>query len=87
LIGVVPERRRSPERIIHESIVNLGRKLVGEQADIERIYLVRVNLDDTILRFWDQPHDSAFDRMISKRWEWEEVAEGDGGALSDSILP
>jgi len=44
-IGVLPERRRDPKRIAYESILNLGRMLVGEKAGIQNIFsiLIRKN--------------------------------------------
>jgi hypothetical protein len=72
-VGVVHERRKDPARITHESIVNLGRKLFGDQADIKRIYFVRVKLGEVSLRSWDPLFDSNPDRMISRGVEWNEM--------------
>ncbi len=46
LIGVLPERRRDPTRITHKSILNLGRKLVGEKAGVQNIFFVQIEKDD-----------------------------------------
>jgi len=44
LLGVLPERRRNPERITKESIMNWGRKLQGDNAEIKNIYFIEVNI-------------------------------------------
>ncbi len=42
LLGVLPERRKDPERITHQSIMNWARLLVPEDVFGEKIYFVRV---------------------------------------------
>ena len=42
LIGVLPERRKDPERITHNSIMNWAKLLAPEDFFNERIYFVRV---------------------------------------------
>ncbi len=42
LIGVLPERRKDPERITHSSIMNWAKLLAPEDFFEERIYFVRV---------------------------------------------
>ena len=40
-IGVLPERRRNPERISDESIINWGRKYFGEnQKEYEDMFFI-----------------------------------------------
>jgi hypothetical protein len=46
LIGVLPERRRGSKRITHKSILNLGRKLVGEKAEAENIFFIQIRKDE-----------------------------------------
>jgi hypothetical protein len=46
VIGVLPERRRDPKRINHESILNLGRILVGEKAGAQNIFFIQINKDE-----------------------------------------
>ncbi len=43
-IGILPERRRNPDRITTESILNWGRKVIGDRPDIDNIYFVRVEI-------------------------------------------
>jgi hypothetical protein len=43
-IGILPERRKSPERITAESILNWGWKVVGDNPDFSNIYFVRVEM-------------------------------------------
>jgi len=44
LIGALPERRRKPERITHDSILNRGRKIAGDHSHVKNIYFVRVDM-------------------------------------------
>jgi hypothetical protein len=40
-IGILPERRKKPERITQESILNWGKKVIGDDSDVD-IYFVKV---------------------------------------------
>ena len=42
LIGILPERRKNPERITKESVLNWGWKVVGDSSDVNNIYFVQV---------------------------------------------
>jgi len=42
LIGILPERRKNPERITHESILNWGWKIIGDNSDVKNIYFIPV---------------------------------------------
>jgi hypothetical protein len=44
LIGILPERRKNPERITKESILNWGWKVIGDHSDANDIYFVRVEM-------------------------------------------
>jgi hypothetical protein len=46
IIGILPERRRKPERITQESVLNWGKKILGSNANEKRIYFVRKILPD-----------------------------------------
>jgi len=41
-IGILPERRKKPERITQKSILNWGRKVIGDNSDVNDIYFVQV---------------------------------------------
>jgi len=41
-IGLLPERREKPERITEESILNWGRKVVGDNSGVDDFYFVQV---------------------------------------------
>ena len=41
-IGVQPERRKNPTRITQESIFNLARELIGDNADAKDIFFIRI---------------------------------------------
>ena len=42
LIGILPERRRSPLRITRESIIEWGKLAAGSYVDPSSIYFIRV---------------------------------------------
>ena len=42
LIGVLPERRRNPERITKESVMNWGIKYFGYNLDLYEIFFLEV---------------------------------------------
>jgi hypothetical protein len=45
LIGILPERRKDPKRITHESIMNWGRILSeGAGIDANSIYFIQVEV-------------------------------------------
>lgn len=43
-IGILPERRKKPERITEESIKNWGRIVAGEWAAINNFYFIQVKI-------------------------------------------
>jgi len=44
LIGILPERRRKPERITQESVMKWVRMLLGDIADNHNIYFIQVEV-------------------------------------------
>ncbi len=44
LIGILPERRRKPQRITKESVLNWGWKAIGDSSDVDNIYFVQVEM-------------------------------------------
>jgi hypothetical protein len=46
LIGILPERRKNPERINHESIMNWIRIVLGNNANVDfnSIYFIQVEV-------------------------------------------
>jgi len=45
LIGILPERRKIPERITDESIVNWVRNVVGKSASLRNVFFTKVTLE------------------------------------------
>ncbi len=41
-IGMLPEKRKTPSRITEESVLNWGRKAIGDRSNLSNIYFVRV---------------------------------------------
>ena len=42
-IGILPERRKKPERITKKSILNWGWKVIGDSSNVKDIYFVKVD--------------------------------------------
>ena len=42
LIGILPERRKNPERINQESIMKWGKKVLGESTGINNFFFIQV---------------------------------------------
>ena len=52
IIGVLPERRKNPERITPESILNWGEKIFGKDLNTEDIFFIQVTIDEKTLRIF-----------------------------------
>jgi len=46
LIGILPERRKDPQRITSDSIMNWVEKVLGSNWDISKIIFVKVMIDN-----------------------------------------
>jgi len=45
LIGILPERRKNPERITAQSIMKWVRNVLGDNKDIDHIIFIEVRLN------------------------------------------
>ena len=65
LIGLLPERRITPERVTDESIINWGRKYFGKNVKDKDIFLIESVLEDSEKGFFlplsDNPPYSPID--------------------------
>lgn len=52
IIGVLPERRKKPERITQESIQNWGEKIFGRNLNTEDIFSIQVAIDEKTIRIF-----------------------------------
>ncbi len=43
-IGILPERRKRPERITEDSILNWGKMAVGENTEVKELYYVKIKI-------------------------------------------
>ncbi len=43
-IGILQERRENLLRITRESVLNLGRKVIGDHVDVTHIYFIQVEV-------------------------------------------
>jgi hypothetical protein len=46
LIGILPERRKTPERITPESIINWGKEMLGGDMNLDDIFYVTTTIDE-----------------------------------------
>jgi hypothetical protein len=44
LIGILPERRRNPDRITQESIMNWGRFVLGNNVEVRDISFIQIEI-------------------------------------------
>lgn len=44
LIGILPERRKDPERITKTSIMNWGKKILGNHSEAKNLYFIEVEM-------------------------------------------
>jgi len=55
-IGLLPERRKDPERITQESISNFARTILGNEADIDDLFSIEMELDESTGQIhWPEP--------------------------------
>jgi hypothetical protein len=47
LIGILPERRKDPNRITKESVLKWGRMVLGNGANKKNIIIKQMRVDDT----------------------------------------
>jgi len=52
IIGVLPERRKNPERITQESIMNWGGKIFGKDFNTEDTFFIQVKIDEKTVRMF-----------------------------------
>lgn len=50
LIGVLPERRRNPNRITKESVLNWGEKYFGNYLNLNDMFFIEVEIDGVSIR-------------------------------------
>lgn len=47
-IGKLPERRKSPVRITQESIINWGKKMIGENVNANDLFFIKTTANEKI---------------------------------------
>jgi hypothetical protein len=55
LLGILPERRKNPQRITDESIINWGRKYFCKNAKDEDIFFIKTALEENEKRYPNLP--------------------------------
>ena len=46
IVGVLPERRKDPERVTRESIMNWGENFFSKDLDTKNIFFIQITIDD-----------------------------------------
>ena len=55
-IGLLPERRKDPERITQQSISNYARAILGNETDIDDLFSIEMELDESTGQIlWPEP--------------------------------
>ena len=65
LIGILPERRKDPERITEESIMNWVRILLGDRGDLRNIFFVKI----PFIGFEDEQESQTVSRHLTGKHE------------------
>jgi len=52
IIGVLPERRKNPERVTQKSVMNWGEKFFGKELDTKDIFFIQVTIDEKTVRIF-----------------------------------
>jgi len=52
IIGVLPERRKNPTRVIQESIRRWGENIFGKELDTQDIFFIQVTIDKNTVRIF-----------------------------------
>jgi hypothetical protein len=50
VIGVLPERRKNPERVTRESVMKWGKNILAKDLDDEDMFFIQVTIDDRTVR-------------------------------------
>ena len=95
-IGVQPERRKNPERITKESVINLAKKLTG--GNVDDIFFIKITKDENtgeILRsdsvyrplkgyFWDRRRHARICMDLPLEYRVKYNARAHGGIVVDA---
>jgi len=52
IIGILPERRKKPVRVNHQSIMRWGEKVFGEHFNSKDIFFIQVTLNENTVRLF-----------------------------------
>jgi hypothetical protein len=55
LIGILPERRKNPERITPESIINWGKEILGDDVNLNNILYITKTVDEKTGEIYSSP--------------------------------
>jgi len=52
IIGILPERRKKPVRVNHQSVMNWGLQFFGEHFNTKDIFFIQVTLNENTVRLF-----------------------------------
>ena len=55
LIGILPERRKTPERITPKSIINWGKEILGDDVNPNNILYIIKTVDEKTEQIYSSP--------------------------------
>ena len=66
-IGTLKERRKDPERITQESILNWGKKVIGNSAEVGDVYFYISEIDEAQIEFLGPTPVSELRKELEKK--------------------
>jgi hypothetical protein len=74
-IGILPEKRKDPAGITETSIINWGRKVIGDNAEVKEIFFTQVEMDEVQIEsrnpnpFFQNPETPKSELCNQRRYE------------------
>jgi hypothetical protein len=65
-IWILPERRKNPERITQESIINWGKKVIIDDSEEKDIFFTQLEIDEAKVESWGRIALSELRKKLKK---------------------
>jgi hypothetical protein len=65
-IWILPERRKNPERITQESIINWGKKVIIDDSEVKDIFFTQLEIDEAKVESWGRIALSELRKKLKK---------------------
>ncbi len=66
-IWILPERRKTSERVTRESIINWGRKVIVDDTEAKNIFFTQVEIDEAQIESWGRISLSELRKKFKKK--------------------